>query len=366
MTRILACVPLAFDATSYYRAFGVFPNLRKHYHPDLVVDNYTGGGRRTWADLLTYDILFMQRPAYPEWFKLAEYMKGLGKKVWIDHDDNLFDLPPYNRVVDTYKNPVVRKAMIDMIKLADVVTVSTPALQAYFMDNFAIKSIVIPNALNDELTPMAKDYNHLPEVGTLNIPSHRTVEQIIWRGSETHQADLMTHQEQLSNAMDKRPNTFWSFMGFDPFFVTMNFPETKWKYSASEDVMVFYNNLRSVKAQLMHVPLIEDGLNACKSNIAWIEATAAGAVTLAPNWPEWQKPGIINYNTVEHYGELLLQPFERMEERWKLSRDYINENLLLTNVNKMRSEIIDRLNPKMIDVTTKDSKGKEYITSNQK
>ena len=331
MTRILACVPLAYDATSYYRAFGIFPNLRENYIPDLAVQNYIGGGRRTWAELLTFDILFMQRPAYPEWLKLAEYMKGLGKKIWIDHDDNLFQLPPYNRVVDTY-NPQVKKSMLDMMRLADIITVSTPALQRYFMDNFALQSTVIPNALNDVLSPMAETYN-----------KPKDMERFLWRGSETHQADLMSHQDQMIKAMADRPNTFWDFMGFNPFFVTMGFPHTKWKYYLPEDVMVYYANLRTVKPQIMHVPLIEDGLNECKSNIAWIEATAAGTVTIAPNWPEWQKPGIINYNTVEHYGELLLQPLERMEERWTLSRDYINENLLLTNVNKQRAEIIKNL-----------------------
>lgn len=335
MTRILACVPLAYDATSYYRAYGVFPNLRKHYIPNLAVQNFIGGGKRTWAELLTFDILFMQRPAYPEWLKLAEYMKGLGKKIWIDHDDNLFDLPPYNRVVDTY-NPTVKKTMLDMLKIADVVTVSTPSLQKYFMDNFAISSIVIPNALNDELTPMANEYNK-------SLP----IERFVWRGSETHQADLMEYSVALINAMHNRPNTFWDYMGYNPFFVTMGFTPDKWKYYLPEDIMVYTANLKSAKPQIIHVPLIEDGLNECKSNIAWIEATAAGAVCIGPNWPEWNKPGIINYDSVENYGEILLQPLQghrlTMQERWEQSKDYIQENLLLTHVNRQRAEIINQL-----------------------
>jgi hypothetical protein len=333
MTRILAAVPLAFDATSYYRAYGIFPNLRKKYIHDLTWQNFIGGGKRTWAELLSFDILFMQRPAFPEWLKLAEYMKGLGKKVWIDHDDNLFNLPPYNRVVDTY-NPVVKKSMLDMMKLADVVTVSTPALQKYFMENFAVECVVIPNAFNEELMTMASEYN-----------APQKTEKILWRGSETHQADLMEVADQLAFAMENRPNTFWDFMGFNPFFVTMNFPADKWRYHLSEDIMVYTNNLKAIKPQIVHVPLISDGLNHGKSNIAWIEATAAGAVTIGPNWPEWQRPGLINYSTVEHYGELLMVPMdiELNRERWQASRDHIMENLTLTNVNKQRFEIIKQL-----------------------
>lgn len=331
MTRILACVPLAYDATSYYRAYGVFPNLREHYIKDLSVQNFIGGGRRTWAELLTFDILFMQRPAYPEWLKLAEYMKGLGKKIWIDHDDNLFELPPYNRVVDTY-NPVVKKAMLDMMRIADVVTVSTPALQKYFMENFAINSTVIPNALNDILTPMANEYNQA-----------KTGDRFCWRGSETHQADLMQHADQLTNAMTNRANTFWDFMGYNPFFVTMNFPSEKWKYYLPEDIMVYTANMRIVRPQVMHVPLIHDGLNECKSNIAWIEGTAAGAITIAPDWPEWRKPGILNYASADEYGSMLMRPVDDGKERWEASRNYIQENLLLTQVNKQRAEIIQTL-----------------------
>lgn len=345
MTRILACVPLDFDATSWYRSYGVFSNLRKNYIPDLGVQGFAGGGKRSWAQLLGFDILFMQRPAYPEWLKVAEYMKKeLNKKIWVDHDDNLFELPPYNRVRDTY-TPVVKKAMLDMMKIADIVTVSTPALQKYFIDNFAIESQVIPNAFNEDVFTMATEYNWLYPQGTPQIPSHRTVERILWRGSETHQADLMEHMEPLVNAMENRPNTFWEFMGFDPYFVTMRFPAEKFKYYPPEDIMIYTKNLKQIRPQIVHVPLLEDGLNESKSNIAWMEATAAGAVTIAPNWPEWQKPGVINYNSIEHYGELLMQPIdmERNKERWQASRDYIMENLTLTKVNKQRFEIIKQL-----------------------
>lgn len=331
MTRILAAVPLDHDATSYYRAFGVFQNLRKKYIPDLYVENFVGGGKRAWPQLYTFDILFMQRPAFPEWLQLAKYMKKLNKKIWIDHDDNLFELPPYNRVVDTY-NPVVKKAMLDMMKLADVVTVSTPALQKYFMDNFAIESIVIPNALNDELTPMAEHYNEPTEI-----------EKFTWRGSDTHQADLMEFSEPITMAMRNRPNTFWDYLGFNPFYITMTVPQSKWNYHLASDIMIYTENLRGIKAQVLHVPLIEDGLNNCKSNIAWIEATAAGAVTIAPDWPEWQRPGILNYSSIEEYGSLLMRPIDDAKERWQASRDYIKENLLLTHVNKQRAEIIQNL-----------------------
>ena len=93
----------------------------------------------------------------------------------------------------------------------------------------------------------------------------------------------------------------------------------------------------------MHVPLIEDGMNRCKSNIAWIEATAAGAVTIAPDWVEWQKPGVLNYNGLDEFKSMLMRPLDDAPERWAASRDYIMENLTLNKVNEQRARIVREL-----------------------
>lgn len=334
--RILACVPLAFDATSYYRAFGIFPNLRRQLDYELRIDSYVGRNW-TWAELASYDVLFMQRPANPEWLKLAEYCKNLGIKIWVDHDDNLFELPPYNRVYDTYSTDKSKQCMLDIMKLADVVTVSTEALKTYFA-GLQVEATVIPNALNDELTKPVTKYNEIKN----------GVEEIVWRGSETHLADFFFFQNEIADAMDKRANTNWTFMGYNPWFITMFTQSKSWKYVMSEDIMIYTEKLKKLAPQIMHVPLVMDGLNACKSNIAWIEATAAGAICIAPDWPEWQRPGILNYNTQDEYLVrlmVMLNP-EFAANKWQQSMDYINENLLLSKVNKMRVAVLEKLRPK--------------------
>jgi len=40
-------------------------------------------------------------------------------------------------------------------------------------------------------------------------------------------------------------------------------------------------------------------------NIAWIEATYAGAATIGPAWQEWQHTGILNYSSVEETGKTI-------------------------------------------------------------
>jgi hypothetical protein len=43
------------------------------------------------------------------------------------------------------------------------------------------------------------------------------------------------------------------------------------------------------------VPLHVSDFNRAKSNIGWIEAVHAGAITVAPDFQEWRRPGVINY-----------------------------------------------------------------------
>jgi len=100
------------------------------------------------------------------------------------------------------------------------------------------------------------------------------------------------------------------------------------------------------------VPLEDTAFNRAKSNLAWIEATCAGALTLAPMWPDWLKPGVFTYDGLkgglkpfDSALRVILSKFEDAEfqARVQASRDYIRENLLLDTVNARRWEIVNRL-----------------------
>jgi hypothetical protein len=336
MIKLLAIHPMEFDGTSYYRAHGIFPNLIKQFNHQLRIDKYQGdfGRGYNWTDLQYYDILFLQRPCLDaaKRIRLVNYCKDLGIKIWIDFDDNLFDLPNENRLQEDVTNEI-RKDMVTILKLADVITVSTKALKEFFA-TLGLVTEVVPNALNEDITPMAEDYN-TPLIGD---PI-----KLLWRGSDTHQGDLYYSQNEIFKAIDIRQNTHWHFMGYNPWFITNGMEKGHYTYHKSEDLMIYFRNLRKVKPQLVHFPLMPNALNFGKSNIAWIESTAAGAVIIAPDWEEWRKTGVINYTSQEHYGELLTRSLDGDAELWKQSRDYIMENLTLDKVNEQRVRIIERL-----------------------
>ena len=330
MIRILAVSPITWDSTSFYRSRGPFNMLRKQMDIDIhdyrpQINNYT------WAEIGSYDIIFFQRPAKAENFMLAEYAKEMGIKVWVDYDDDLFRLPNESRAWFEYTHPDVRKTMLKMLIIADVVTVSTLELKNFFDDmTQTTKSDVIPNALNDDWIVPAKEYNEDSKV-------------VVWRGSETHCGDVTYFTGQLDEAISASTDE-WHFMGYNPFTLT-NLPElnTKIKCHKGEDIRLYNRNLMSLKPRMMHVPLVDNALNRAKSNIAWIEATYVGAVTVAPNWEEWQRPGVICYDSPDDYKRLLMEHSRDYAKCWRESMDYINKNLLLSHVNQKRKDIIEKL-----------------------
>jgi len=72
----------------------------------------------------------------------------------------------------------------------------------------------------------------------------------------------------------------------------------------------------------------------------------SGAVTIAPDMPEWRRPGITTYKTPDEFETKIneLMSDEKLRcNNFDLSLEYINENLLLSKVNRKRIEVIEQL-----------------------
>ena len=85
-------------------------------------------------------------------------------------------------------------------------------------------------------------------------------------------------------------------------------------------------------------PLCDTPFNRAKSNISWIESTVAGAVCVAPDFPEWNRPGIINYGPTRPFKDAVLEALEVANHGFenKKSEEFIRENLMLSTVNQKR------------------------------
>lgn len=350
MKTLICLMPNPTDATSLYRGVGPLQSLKRRmgdvemiFNPDI-----------SWATLKGCDAVFMQRPALDHHVRIIDVAQANRKPVWVDYDDDLFNVPRCNPTFRTYGQPKIQNNVSKMLAKADVVTVSTQALKAQVRGILARiakapqgvpdlrlnpeKVHLVPNAYDEEI--LAPLRGRVPE---------RQLTLATWRGSATHDKDLMGFTPELCNVIGRHLHWTYNFVGA-PFWWTVEqiekVPKLKpesMQLVESLDPIDFYGFLSKTKPALVHVPLEDVAFNRSKSNIAWVEATHAGAVALAPDWPEWQRPGVITYKDHKEF-EDRFDRFIRGEfdggKLWGESRDYIADNLTLTKVNRLREILL--------------------------
>lgn len=336
MKSILLVSPNKNDATSFYRGYGPWGALRKVLPPEIKIEPQRE--EITWATLKMVDGVFLQRPFTSGHLMIAKMAKDRGIKLWVDYDDALLHVPDDNPTHSQYSKQEHQQNVIRILQMADVVTISTQYLaDVYFKimpENFREdlikKTTVIHNAFDDG------DFSYRKE----------PVEQkkcVFWRGSNTHMRDLSDYALEIVNAHKKAPDWMLTFVGYHPWFISQHIKKENYVFSEGIDIYEYFKNLYEIKPAVCIVPLFKSVFNLCKSNIAWIEGSFAGAVTLAPAWEEWRKPGCLNFNNQEEFANLLEAlmrgeiDFKRMnQESW----DYIEDQLFLSYVNIKREDIL--------------------------
>lgn len=309
-----------------------------------------------WATLKGCDALFLQRPALAPHVRMVDMAKANGKPVWIDYDDWLFSVPHSNKASRLYNNPTVQNNMSSLIAKADVISVSTEHLAGLIrviLDRLKRGAQSEPGLILDPdkvfVVPNAYDQDLMTELTLSKEPQKKMVS---WRGSGTHDKDLLGVTPEIGRCVKNHMDWTYSFIG-EPFWLTMELldqaaGEGNRNVLAIEtlDPIEYLSFILKTKPALMIVPLDDCDFNRSKSNIAWLESTHAGAVTLAPNFEEWRRPGIINYKDAKDF-ELKLESFLRGEidgeHHWKLSRDFILKNITLQKVNEIRKNILLKL-----------------------
>lgn len=348
MTSMICMIPHPEDATSLYRGAGPMHTLKRQYGDiDLGINTTIN-----WPLLKAADFVFFQRPNLDGAVQAMHLCKANSKPIWVDYDDNLHAIPMCNRRYGTYGHPQIQHNIASMVAMADVVTASTPHLAqslAKLLKNFPEKEeykldpakiIAIPNAYDPELHPVMKETRE---------PRQKLV---VWRGSDSHCKDLLVHTLAMVRVMGANQDWKYEFIG-EPFWLTIEQLKNVLKPSSlsvtsAMDAVAFFRYLHKIRPELMIVPLEDIPFNRSKSNIAWIEATAAGAVILAPKWEEWDRPGVITYEGIDDFqakfASFLRGEFDT-ETLWRQSRDYIQENLRLEKANAVRYQILCNLHP---------------------
>lgn len=212
------------------------------------------------ADLYWSDIVLCYRPSEPAHIAVIEEALRLGKKILLDYDDDLTAIPvghPEFFRLGT-KAEFVKKG----IALADAIWVSTEALKETMGH---ANTMVIPNAI-------------LPEVIAPEPAKWDDTRCAVWAGSPAHREDADAFKQDykfLRKHVDE--------------FIWVNYMPT-WASSKKEyggailspwiHTELYFQSLYAHNTVAIWKPLITSQFNACKSNIAYITATAVGAVCI--------------------------------------------------------------------------------------
>jgi hypothetical protein len=348
--KVLGVFPSKTDAVSYYRSVGVLPYIRE-------IDYTILNEPISWNVLINYDIIFINRPFGGNFLKAVEVIRKNNKKLWLDYDDNFFCIPETNPAYGSYQNKQDQEDYKDILDSANFVTVSTDSLGKYLRSTTSYTNpLTVPNCFNDYI---------------FNLEERRSQNKIVnWRGSNTHNHDFKTILANFIDIQNKYKDWNFTFLGKLGYHLRGEPIKVKGKGSKEEilpnpfknyvnqiykeniypidemDIIDYFLYMKQLAPQIQIVPLENKIFNINKSNIAWIEGTYAGAVTIAPNLEEFRKPGVLVYDSpaeFEYILESCIKGDIDLNQHYKKSFDYINENLLLSKNNDIRKQLIGLL-----------------------
>lgn len=317
-------------AIAYYRGMGPLTRLRREDRLSIKSVEYLKATQQTtlsdlWAFFKEIDMVYAVRATSNTDLKIYRAAKELKIPVILDFDDDVLNLPMEHNAFPYWAQESVKSNVIEALSLATLVIVSTESLKESFLP-YAKNVLVINNAFDEKMFPLVKKQNK---------------SGVHWRGSDTHDWDLRSIASPLlafANANQDQEITFW---GYYAWYLMKEFPRSA--FHGPEDFLTYMLSFIKASPQIVIVPLVNNQFNRAKSNIAWIEATQAGACVIAANLPEFNKPGVLNYDSQIEFRELLQNCIDIPEETHKNyleSFEYIQSELTLEQANKTRFKAI--------------------------
>src|SRR3546814_263379 len=156
----------------------------KEYRPEVVIG---WGGVIPEAARVAADVIVGQRVCMPGPSKLWQSWAKDGRKLIFEMDDDLWNVDPANeRAYYFFRDQDIRRRLVENIRVAYAVTVSTPELAEEVFQQTGHGNIhVIPNAVPAWLLDHEAERNH--HVG--------------WGGSPTHHGDFGLRSEEHTSEL---------------------------------------------------------------------------------------------------------------------------------------------------------------------
>lgn len=221
-----------------------------------------------WADVVVFRRWYNDRGATE---KAWDYAQRIGKPTVYDSDDWDLGTPtvvPHHKMV-WEQRPVIER----MAREADIVTVATPALAAKYRHLARREPVVMRNAVDLSLyepdTPRTDDRLLALFYGTyarLKDYFGAPDEKGRWRGGYAHAAVREARLRSIwvgDEGIDFMPREFDKIVPY------------------TLDCRAFFRSLGNAHADIGIAPLWGDSFDLCKSELHWLDMTAAGVPVVA-------------------------------------------------------------------------------------
>ncbi len=304
------------DSTAWWRSSNVFPYIKSSDF-DLVDISHIKAF--SWNLFSGSSAIIMQRPFAQEHVGILAMAKDMNLKIILDYDDLLTDVPQENPTHQQYT--ANRPYLLDCMNLADEIWCSTPAIY----DVMPFKSVVIPNAWNDFVHPIAEKRKFNPRT-----------RKVIYRGGGSHMGDVYESYDLLLSVINSNLDYTFSFMG-DRYTALEVKCGDNYHILAGQPITQYFKHFFAENSNIAIFPLMDNKFNRAKSNISFLEAVYSGAAFFGnKNLPEFNFPFVLSMEDLP----LLLRDYKILEQANERSWEYICDTLLLSNVNKLRAERI--------------------------
>ncbi len=323
--KIFTITPNPLDPLSFYRAMGPFRRMRSECNFEFVLPTEVN-----WSNLTQCDLVFAQRPFRKEHLAALQLAKKWGMKIVVDYDDYLFDLKTDNPAWRTYcQNNDVKEVIKRVVDLADTVFVTTTELKQEYVNRGAKRVVVVPNGYDSKLFPYAKQ-----------IQEERS-KIVLWRGSTSHVHDCITVLSGFERLITENRDWIFVFMNQYPWFLSRNYPNVS--FIDGMETMDYFEEIWKLKPAIMTHPLSNCVFNRCKSMACFLEATHAGAAFVGPNFQEFDRPGVVNYeaeNPESFYNSIneLIENPGLISRAINTAKNYVTTNLELGLLNQIRQK----------------------------
>jgi glycosyltransferase involved in cell wall biosynthesis len=219
---------------------------------------------RLLRDLPAWDVVWIARPSFSAVLPFIRRARLLGKPVMVDLDDWLLDLPEQHRDAPYFRSRPFLEGMRAALRAADAVTVSTPLI-AEHCGRLGLKTFVLPNTI---------DLRQFTQGQRAEGPV-----TIAYCGGLSHGPDVALVSGALRRLLvDKAMNVRVVTVGC-PIPDLLGLPG--YTHLSGVPATAYPALLSRLTIDIGLAPLCDGAFNRAKSEIKYLEYTAAGAVTVA-------------------------------------------------------------------------------------